>query len=505
MHANEILRRFQLAETERQRLEPIFDDAIRLTMPSRKRFYVTDPTDAAEDISDETGANSVAEFVGRMQAGLFPPFTDFVRFEASSLVEPADRHAINKDLDEIQKYVFEEIWASNFAQESAESLNDLAMSTGLMQVEPGRQTSIHNRAVPITDFFLERSGDDSLGGIFRRRQMKAGDIPGFYPDIRDDAPKTASCIVRESDKEVTIIEYVRKDIFAKIEKSTHYVVVKEHNEVILQKEFSGRGSTPLIPFRWTTAAGETWGRGPLLNALAAIRTTNLTVEMILENAAMSIVGIYQTDNEATINADNISLLPGTILNKEIGTAGLEPVNTATGNFNMRDVVLADQRMNIKRAMFNDMLSDPNKTPATATEVAERMADLAHRTSAGFARVYYEMIVPYMWRVLHILEKRGDIELPVKDGRAISFRAVSPLAQAQQGRELQKLTQDFQLRSMSYGPQAAMASYDLEVLHPWIKERFGLQEGIHKDAKSIIEALEAQAQAMQDMQAQQGMA
>lgn len=501
MDAVEILRRFSLAEQERQRLEPIFDDAIRLTMPTRKRFNVTDPMDSAEDIFDETGANAVAEFVSRMQAGLFPPFTDFVKLEASSLIDPRDRKSINADLDQIQEYVFEEIWASNFAQESAETLNDLCMSTGLLQVESGTTTSIRNKAVPITDFYLERGGDDSLCGIFRKRTMKASELEKMYPQMRDDAPKTAGSIKNESDKDLTVIEYVKRDTFASVEKSTHYVVVKENNEIIQKRDFSGRGSTPLIPYRWSTAAGETWGRGPLLNALGAIRTTNLTVELVLENAAMSIVGIYQTDNEGTINADNVQLLPGTILSKEIGTNGLEPVNMATGNFNMRDIVLADQRMNIKRALYNDMLSDPNKTPATATEVAERMADLAHRTSAGFARVFYEMIVPYMWRVLYILEQRGDIELPVKDGRAISFRAVSPLAQAQQGRDLQRLMQDFQTRAMIFGPQAAMASYDIEYLHPWLKKRFGMDEKIHKSAKEILESIERTAEQMQAMQAQ----
>ena len=34
------------------------------------------------------------------------------------------------------------------------------------------------------------------------------------------------------------------------------------------------------------------------------------------------------------------------------------------------------RLNIKRALYNDMLGDPNRTPATATEIAERMADLS---------------------------------------------------------------------------------------------------------------------------------
>ncbi|MGB0405500.1 MAG: portal protein, partial [Fusobacterium sp.] len=38
------------------------------------------------------------------------------------------------------------------------------------------------------------------------------------------------------------------------------------------------GSNPFIAFRWSKASGEVYGRGPLINALAAIKTCNITVE-----------------------------------------------------------------------------------------------------------------------------------------------------------------------------------------------------------------------------------
>ena len=50
-----------------------------------------------------------------------------------------------------------------------------------------------------------------------------------------------------------------------------------------------------------------YGRGPLINALSAIKTTNLTIELILENAQMAISGIYQMDDDGVINPDTINL------------------------------------------------------------------------------------------------------------------------------------------------------------------------------------------------------
>ena len=505
MDVKTIVERCNLAKAERQRLEGLYDDALRLTMPARKRFHNLNPVDKAEDIFDETGANAVSEFVSRMQAGLMPPFTEFVKLDASSLIDPRDKKAVDRDLDEINKFVFEEIWNSNFAQETAESLHDMAISTGVLLFEEGTgDSAFHHRAIPITDVYLERGADDMIGGVYRVTKVKAGHLGIRYPDMkRDGMMKTYSDIMDSADKELNIIEYTYRD-YSKTDKECYYsvVVCEDHKELLQTRKMEGAGANPFIAFRWSTAAGETWGRGPLLNAMGAIRTTNLMVEMILENAAMSIVGMYQTDNEGTVNADNISLLPGTIITKEIGSRGLEPINGSTGNFNMQDVVLGDQRINIKRAMYNDMLSDPNKTPATAYEVSERMADLAHRTSAGFARVFYEFIQPYMRRALHILEKRGDIQLPVVNGRAIQIRAISPLAQAQHGQDVQKLMQDFQIRAQMFGPQAATQMYNLPELHTWMQERMGLETKLYKSGDEIMQAMQAQAEMMQQAQLEQ---
>lgn len=503
MDVKAIIKRRDAAKADRQRLENLYDDCLRLTMPARRRFY-TQPIDNAEDIFDETGANAVAEFVSRMQAGLLPPFTEFVKLDASAMVEPRDVAAVNKDLDDINKYLFEQIWNSNFSQEISECLYDMSISTGIMLFEEGTgDKAFHHRAVPLTDVYLERGADDTVGGVFRVQKVPAKHLKHRYPDMNEsEAMKTYSDLREDSEKELEIIEYTYRDYSSvEVECYYHIVLCETHNEVLQVRKLEGKGSNPFIAFRWQTAAGETWGRGPLLNAMGAIRTTNLMVEMILENAAMSIVGMYQTDNEGTVNADNISLLPGTIITKEIGTRGLEPITGSTGNFNMQDVVLADQRTNIKRALFNDMLSDPNKTPATATEVAERMADLSHRTSAGFARVFYEFIQPYIYRALYILEKRGDIELPVINGKAIQIRAISPIAMSQNGRDLQKLMQDYQMRAQIYGPQVATSMYQMEELHPWLIEKMGLETKLFKSSKEIVQSMEQQAQQMMMMQQQ----
>jgi len=119
-----------------------------------------------------------------------------------------------------------------------------------------------------------------------------------------------------------------------------------------------------------------------------------------------------------------------------------------------DLVLNEMRANIKRALYNDMLGNPNKTPMSATEVAERMADLSRQIGSAFGRVWSEFCVPYLQRVIFILRKRGLIDLPTVNGRVIKVAAKSPLAQAQAQIDIQASDRLVELVNARFGPQLA---------------------------------------------------
>ena len=64
------------------------------------------------------------------------------------------------------------------------------------------------------------------------------------------------------------------------------------------------------------------------------------------------------------------------------------------------------RLNIKRALYNDMLGNPDRTPASATEIAESMADLSRRIGSAFGRLQAEMVQPVLTACcIHIEEAR----------------------------------------------------------------------------------------------------
>ena len=230
----------------------------------------------------------------------------------------------------------------------------------------------------------------------------------------------------------------------------------------------------------------------LINALSAIKTTNLTIELVLENAQMAISGVYQMDDDGIINTDTINLVPGTIIPKAMGSAGLQPIKNA-GNFDVANLVLNDMRNNIKRALYNDMLGDPNRTPASATEVAERMADLSRRIGSAFGRLQAEMVQPVLQRVVYILKKQGRIEMPVINGREVKVRSVSPLAQAQANQDISSVARYLQLVGGTFGPEVLNLLINSEDTALYLAKKFGVPDTLVRDSVERQQLLQAAQQ------------
>ena len=144
--------------------------------------------------------------------------------------------------------------------------------------------------------------------------------------------------------------------------------------------------SPCVAFRWLKAPGETYGRGPVMKALPDIRTANTVVEMVLKNASIAVTGIWQAEDDGVLNPATVRLVPGTIIPKAPGSAGLTPL-AAPGNFDISQLVLNDLRARIRASMLADRLGPPQDAKMTATEVLERGAQTARLLGATYGRSY----------------------------------------------------------------------------------------------------------------------
>ena len=183
----------------------------------------------------------------------------------------------------------------------------------------------------------------------------------------------------------------------------------------------------------------------------------------------------------------------------MGAAGLQPIQAA-GSFYVAQLVLGDMRNNIKRALYNDMLGDPNRTPASATEIAERMADLSRRIGSAFGRLQVELVQPVLQRVVYILKKQGRIEVPIINGREVKIRSVSPLAQAQANQDITSVSRFLELANGAFGPDAINVLINTEQTAVYLAKKFGIPDNLVRDEQGRREILDFMQQ-MQQGQAQ----
>ncbi len=494
-----LLAKYEKAKQARTLFEPLFDECYEYALPMRKSFYFESVGQRRDDkIFDETAVVGVQEFASRLQSGLVPNFARWADFVAGSEIPDQNLDAVNNSLDEVTEYVFEVLQNSNFGQEIHESFMDLAVGTGVLLAEEGDAINpVRFNAIPLPSVVLDTGPDDKIDHVFRQREVKVTDIQVAYPKaVLSD--KLQRQLNQSPDTKVKLLEVICRN-YSKPNKEIHdfYVLDVEDKAVIYTERFEGAGSNPFICFRWSKAAGEVYGRGPLINALSAIKTTNLTIELILENAQMAISGIYQMDDDGVVNTDTINLVPGTIIPKAMGSQGLQPIRAA-GDFNVANLVLGDMRNNIKRALYNDMLGDPNKTPATATEVAERMADLSRRIGSAFGRLQAEMVQPVLQRVVYILKKQGRIEIPSINGREVKVKSVSPLAQAQANQDISNVSRYLQLVGGTFGPEVLNILIRSDDVAAYLAKKFGVPDSLVRDKVEREQLLQAAQQYQQQM-------
>lgn len=500
--AKEYLKRYERAKAKRTNFVDVFEECYEYALPQRESFYYEVSGQRRDDkIFDETAVVGVQEFASRLQSGLVPNFARWADLTAGSETPKEQRDVVNNELEEVTEYVFEILQNSNFAQEVHESFMDLAVGTGVLVCEEGDAINpIRFSAIPLPHVILDTGPDDRIDHVFReRKQIRFDQLPMLYPKGTFNT-ELQSLIANKSDQTTTVLEIVCKNYTkANEEAFFHFAICMTTKSLLMQREMSGVGSNPFICFRWSKCAGEVYGRGPLFNALSAIKTTNLTVEMILENAQMAISGIYQMEDDGVINPDTINLVPGTIIPKAMGSAGLQPIQAA-GSFDVAQLVLGDMRNNIKRALYNDMLGDPNRTPASATEIAERMADLSRRIGSAFGRLQVELVQPVLQRVVHILKKQGRLEVPTINGREVKIRSVSPLAQAQANQDITAVSRFLELANGAFGPEAINVLINTEETAAYLAKKFGIPDNLVRDEQEREQIL-ALMQQMQQGQAQ----
>ena len=287
-------------------------------------------------------------------------------------------------------------------------------------------------------------------------------------------------INKNPDEKIVVIEAVLPRITACGQQGYNYVAfaLDENNVFGKGQKFvlkTGVFSvSPFICFRWMKVSSEVYGRSPVMMALPDIKTANKVVELILKNASIAVSGVWQADDDGVLNIENISLAPGTIIPKAVGSNGLTPLRTGA-DFDVSQLVLSDLRSKINHSLLVDQLYSYNSSKMTATEVVERTNHISRILGATYGRLQSEFLTPVILRAVSILKRRGEISDVYVDGHEVDLKYQSPLAKNQAVRDAQNILT--WVKTLADLGEDTLSIIDRKAVALWLAKTFSVPENL----------------------------
>ena len=460
LDARKVLDRSKKAFGKKELWRTIYEDCYRYALPQRNLYegYYEGNVPGQNKMNmvfDSTAIHSTQRFANRIQSGLFPPVKKWCRLEPGNEIPDQFKTETQKALDLYSDKMFSILRQSNFDLAMGEFLLDLSVGTAAMLVQPGDDT-IPLRFTPVPQYVLalEEGPYGTVDNVYRKYKIRAEAITRTFPDAK--IPNVLKRLIEDKPQEmVELLEAVIADV-ERGDFCYHIIYGKSADELVFRR----MKQSPWIIARYMKLPGEVFGRGPLVSALPDIKTLNKTLELLLKNASIACAGVYTAADDGVINPSNIRIAPGSIIpvarNGGPQGASLAPL-PRSGDFNVSQIVI------------NDL---DNMSARSATEIVERMKELAQNMGAAFGRLITETMVPIVSKTLHIMDEKGLIQMPLKvNGLQVRVVPVSPLAKAQNLEEVNEVMQFVQIAN-SLGP-GGVAEVKPDEIASFVADKFGV--------------------------------
>jgi hypothetical protein len=393
----------------------------------------------SDGLFDGTAPDAVEQLAASLLAELTPPWSQWFGFRPGHSVDGEDRAALAGYLEDMADRVRGHFERSSFAVEIHQCFLDLATvgtATLMFQEAPvGEPSAFRFCAVPAAEMYIDGDQNGQIRHYYRANSLNLAGIRGRYPDARlpewlvDEGE-------RNPERRHDVVEAVLQQAqgYGYDAMLLHPARDAGGDFVLAEGQFD---QPPFLTFRWMKGAGELYGRSPVMTALPDIKTANKVVELILKNASIAVTGIWLADDDGVLNPANIKLIPGSIIPKAVGSAGLTPLQ-APGRFDVSQLVLDDLRARIRHTLLTDRLGPVAAGKMTATEVLERSSEMTRLLGAMFGRLQSELLNPLVYRAAAILRRRGELPGFELDGRTVELQSRAPLARIQAREDVQNV-------------------------------------------------------------------
>jgi hypothetical protein len=442
---------------------PIMQAAFFYAVPFRNRYYLPGKefqgTAQNTRVYDTTAVEGVKTFVSKLHDTMTPPQVQWGFLEVDdSMVDDADQDVATLEgaqieLSKYMRKLFNYIHASNFDVVINECYYDLAIGTSALVInqytdrDPFLCTSI-----PMDKLAIEEAVNGKIESWFRTWQnLKIAELNTRWPKVvlTDDL---MSDLLGDPDAKVRMI-YEGVAYFPNQKKPYCYAVWCDTG--ILYSDYLE--SSPGIIWRFQKTNNETWGRGPVMEALPSIISLNEMARIELASANLNTFRPYMGFSDAVFNPHTFRLEPFTVIPiAPIGTGGQPPLIPlpVSADPNFGQLTIQDLRMQIKALLFAEQPQDAvGIQPQTAYELSLKQQNLAQKIGPLFSRLQQEFLWPVIKRFAHILHTMGKLPYPKLGDIPILFKYKSPLSLVKGQQDVARVIQWVQTMQGIMGPEA----------------------------------------------------
>ncbi|MFN3612598.1 portal protein, partial [Tepidimonas sp.] len=285
-----------------------------------------------------------------------------------------------------------------------------------------------------------------------------------------------------------------------------YIVVEGNGSDYVGDE-PGYRSFPYQSPRTFTESGDAYGYSPAMQAMPALGSVSAIKKTTLKSGQKAVDPPYLSHDSVT---EGLDIRPGANNPGTVDGQGRMLVRRMeTGNFQVAENMLADERKDIEDSFFVTLFQILTETPEmTATEVMERVAEKAALLAPTMGKLQTEYLGPTITREIDVLFEMGYPGLPEVPPELVEAQGeyeivyTSPLAKGMYAEEVSgffRLTEAATQAAQATGKPELLDFFDFETAIPEIGSRMSVPTRWMNDIKKV-QALRGQRE--QQIQQQQ---
>lgn len=457
---------------------------------------------------DSTGVNALPKYVAILQRLATPMGHRWHKLRATN-TELMKKRSVRLYFEEVTKLLFDKRAESRARFEQA-SLS-LYTSIGVYGTAPKfigkrKRTPLDRvqgplyKSCALRDIFVLLDDEGHIDTVFRRFWLTARTFKQKWPEaavprcIANELAKQTGPSETEYFEFVHVVhprtDYDPESLSSKRHPFTSYYLAVKDAEYVGDEE--GYQTMPYLIPRVSAESDEPYGYSPAMQAMPALGTVNAMKKTTLKQGQKAVDPVILTADDGVLNG-RVDMRPGAANPGGISKDGKKLIDILpTGNFNVAENLIADERKDINDAFFVTLFQILTETPEmTATEVIERVAEKASLLAPTMAWLQAEYLGPMIEREISMYAEWGLLPpMPpelIEAAGSYSITYTSPMAKGLHAEEtsgfFRMVEQSIAIASAT-GDPSSLDHYDFDTAIPEIADQQAVPARWMRDIEAV---------------------